>query len=360
MTVNTIMINSTIRKSQIVDNGNHWLIKGIPVTVDNAKMNGITYPASENATGLPTINQKPITGGHPTKDGYPISVNEDMPEWYIGSNVVKSYNANGVNFVDVKASKKMMRNSDNKLGAYFADKLDKQESFGVSTGLNLVPVTNESGEVIATNQKYDHLAFLHDDERPAGGDNTMVRFNADSGVMVINIDDVLEQDDGEQEQDDESLMLKKLLKKLAKALFGDKEKTGYNTTEQTNNHEDDSMSDNKELLQAINALQDTLKTQGEQLTSVIQSNAEMKGKMEKMEVDAEAEKKAKAAKDAEAKKMLANKLGIDEAEAATMNINTLEKLAGAKAPITANAAGGFHNNSDASVFGADYFASLEG
>lgn len=436
MTINQIMINSTVRKSQIVDNGNHWLIKGIPVTVDNAEMNGIVYSADENSKGLPTINQKPITGGHPVKDGYPISVNEDMPEWYIGSNVVKSYNVNGVNYVDVKASKKMMRNSENSLGAYFADKLERKESFGVSTGLNLVPVTNEAGEVLATNQRYDHLAFLHDNERPAGGDNTMVRFNADSGVMVVNIDSII----GSNDNGKEKTMLNTIMEKFAQFLginsetslderrslieselnkgktdnerwlwptdvysdyfiykqdgklmkqmymiedgqiafagnpmvvvkkveyeppesdFGNNKKTGYNTGAQANNHEDDSMSDNNELLQAINALQETLKAQGEQLTSVMQSNAEMKGKMDKMEADAEAEKKAKAAKDAEAKKMLANKLGIDEAEAEKMSINTLEKLTGVNAPITVNAAGGYQGKQEESIFGANYFQELE-
>ena len=359
MQINQIMINSTVRKSQIVDNGKHWLIKGIPVTVDNAEMNGIVYSAEDNAKGLPTINQRPITGGHPVRDGYPISVNEDMPEWYIGSNVVKHYNANGINYVDVKASKSMMRNSDNKLGQYFADKLERKESFGVSTGLNLVPVKNADGKVMATNQQYDHLAFLHDNESPAGGQNTMVRFNADSGVMIINIDDLIDDD---KEDDKEEALEKRLLEKLiskVNSFFADKSKTGYNSQEQINNHEDDLMSDNTELLQAINALQDTLKTQGEQLTSVVQQNAEMKSKMDSIEAENEAKKKAKMEKEAEDKKAYANKLGLDEADVAGMSINALRKLAGEKAPITANAAGGFDvSGKDEPVFGANYFTEL--
>ena len=359
MQINQIMINSTVRKSQIVDNGKHWLIKGIPVTVDNAEMNGIVYSAEDNAKGLPTINQRPITGGHPVRDGYPISVNEDMPEWYIGSNVVKHYNANGINYVDVKASKSMMRNSDNKLGQYFADKLERKESFGVSTGLNLVPVKNADGKVMATNQQYDHLAFLHDNEAPAGGQNTMVRFNADSGVMIINIDDLIDDD---KEDDKEDALEKRLLEKLiskVNSFFADKSKTGYNSQEQINNHEDDLMSDNTELLQAINALQDTLKTQGEQLTSVVQQNAEMKSKMDSIEAENEAKKKAKMEKEAEDKKAYANKLGLEEADVAGMSINALRKLAGEKAPITANAAGGFDvSGKDEPVFGANYFTEL--
>lgn len=356
MQINQIMINSTVRKSQIVDNGKHWLIKGIPVTVDNAEMNGILYSEEENAKGMPTINQRPITGGHPVRDGYPISVNEDMPEWYIGSNVVKHYNSDGINYVDVKASKSMMRNSDNKLGQYFADKLERKESFGVSTGLNLVPVKNADGKVMATNQQYDHLAFLHDNEAPAGGDKTVVRFNADSGVMVVNVDEVI----GNNAADDEleARLFDRIMLKI-NAFFGDTPKTRYNSEEQTNNHEDDSMSDNTELLQAINALQEKLTTQGEQLNSVVQQNADMKAKMDSMEAEKDAEKKAKADKEAEDKKAYANKLGLEESEAAEMSINTLRKLAGEKAPITANAAGGFDGaEKDEPVFGANYFKEL--
>ena len=261
MNINQIMINSTITKGQIVDNGSHWIIQGIPVTVDNAVMNGITYPADENAKGLPTINQRPITGGHPVRDGYPISVNEDMPEWYIGANVAKHYSKDGIHYVDVKASKKMMKNSDNPLGEYFYNKLKNKESLGVSTGLNLQPVRNTNGEVMATNQHYDHLAFLHDDERPAGGDSTMVRFNSDgSEIMVINLDDMkksarereierekdeLDKEEDRLEDDREAKELKKLAKLLKgnkfaqfiNALFGDKQEAGYNNDEQINNSE---------------------------------------------------------------------------------------------------------------------------
>ena len=42
-----------------------------------------------------------------------------------------------------------------------------------------------------------------------------------------------------------------------------------------------------------------------------------------------------------------------------MSINTLRKLAGEKAPITANAAGGFDvSGKDEPVFGANYFTEL--
>jgi len=356
MQTNQIMINSTVRKSQIVDNGKHWLIKGIPVTVDNSEMNGITYSADENAKGMPTINKRPITGGHPVRDGYPISVNEDMTEWFIGSTVINQYNKDGVNYVDVKASKSMMRNSDNKLGQYFADKLERKESFGVSTGLNLTPVKTDDGKTIATNQQYDHLAFLHDNERPAGGDNTMVRFNADAGVMVVNVDELINTTNDDSEL--ETRLFDRLMLKI-NAFFGDKAKTGYNNTEQSNNHEDDLMSDNTELLQAISALQDTLEAQGEQLTSVVQQNADMKAKIDSIEADKEAEKKAKMSKEADEKKAFANKLGLDEAEAAEMSINTLRKLAGEKAPITANAAGGFDvSGKDGFIFSDNYFEEL--
>lgn len=427
MQINQIHLNSTIRKGQIVDNGNHWLIRGIPVTVDNALMNGIRYPAEENAKGLPTINKKPITGGHPKdENGYPISVNDDMPEWYIGSNVVNQYNRNSVNYVDVKASKSMMRNSDNKLGSYFADKLEKKQPFGVSTGLTLTPITNDDGETLATNQQYDHLAFLHDSERPAGGRDTMVSFNSDTGIMVVNVDEHCESDDEgsvtqkvinyfnnlfginseagysqrrdlivselnkDKGRDDmylypedvfseyfiytkDGMTLKqsylisdgaisfvgepvRVVKEVEYKPFGNDSNNRYNDNGLTDkSKEGDTMSDNAELLQAINALHETVKAQGEQIASVTAENKELKANMDEMKSKAEAEAKKKAEEEAkkkamedEEKKAMANALGLEESEAVAMEINTLRKLAGKTAPIVGNARGGYqHGNSAA-------------
>lgn len=370
MNINQIMINSTITKGQIVDNGSHWIIQGIPVTVDNAVMNGITYPADENAKGLPTINQRPITGGHPVRDGYPISVNEDMTEWYIAGNVAKHYSKDGIHYVDVKANKEMMKHSQNKLGKYFYDKLERKESFGVSTGLNLQPVQNANGEVMATNQQYDHLAFLHDDERPAGGDSTMVRFNSDgSEIMVINLDDMkksarereiereeeeLDEEEDRPEDEREAKELKKLAKLLKgnkfaqfiNALFGDKQEAGYNNDEQINNSEGEpSMEKIDELLQAVNALQETVTKQGEQLGVVVQANADMKADMDKAKSEKEeADKKAKEEEDAK-KKAMANAAGVPEEEAVNLSINTLQDLANNRAPLSGMSYGQVQNNS---------------
>ena len=390
----TIIINSTVRKSQIVDNGNHWLIKGIPVTADGKVMNGIRYPADENAKGMPSIVNKPITGGHPVRDGYPISASsEDMGEWYIGANITKHYNNNGINYVDVKAYKKSMRNSENKLGEYFADKLERREPFGVSTGLTLKPVQNDAGEPLATNQSYDHLAFLHDSEAPAGGQDTMVRFNSDLGVMAINIDRILEEldddDDIEEERDDDrdERMFNRFMKAVNNWFCKEKD-TRYNSNETITNHEVDPMREimlaalaakgmavNSEISDAdllakyteMTANQQKEPTLAEQIEiAVNEAMSKLKDK-QKIEDDkaakdrVEGDKKGEYAEDEDAditkmkeerkkkREKAANKFGFDAETVERMTNAQLDSLLGSQAGIHANAAGenfDLHLNSD--------------
>ena len=267
----TVFINSTITKSQVKTTDDGWLVTGFPVTIDDEVMNGLTYSATHNSEGMPTIINKPITWNHPSKNGYPISVNDERRKWYIGGDIIKHYNVNGVNKVDIDINRSMLLANKVKTpdgetyGEYYANRLDNGLSIGGSTGLNLVPLDNGSGVVFATQQEYDHFSFLHHTIKPAGGDGTTAYFNADSGVMVINMDDELKSkrareiereedklDDEEDKLEDaqEASALKKLVKSLKgnalaraiNALFGDSEKTGYNINETTlNNSEGDPM-----------------------------------------------------------------------------------------------------------------------
>jgi hypothetical protein len=270
----TVFINSTITKSQVKTTDDGWLVTGFPVTIDDEVMNGLTYSATHNAEGMPTIINKPITWNHPSKNGYPISVNDERRKWYIGGDIIKHYNVNGVNKVDIDISRSMLLANKVKTpdgetyGEYYANRLDSGLSIGGSTGLNLVPLDNGGGVVFATHQEYDHFSFLHHTIKPAGGNGTTAYFNADSGVMVINMDDELkskrareierEEDKLDAEEDkledaQEASALKKLVKSLKgnalaraiNALFGDSEKTGYNINGTTlNNSGEDEMSKN--------------------------------------------------------------------------------------------------------------------
>lgn len=72
-----IRLITNVGKSQISESKEFFHLKKIPVTVDGAVMNGLLYRAEDNAKGMPSINGRPITLGHPKNDaGEFISANE--------------------------------------------------------------------------------------------------------------------------------------------------------------------------------------------------------------------------------------------------------------------------------------------
>ncbi len=178
-----IVLTSNVNKTQITSTKTHYNIKEIPITVDEAVMNGILYSAAENAKGMPSMKGKPITLEHPTVDGGPASAMEGagLSDFFSGGTISKVYNKAGIWFADASIKKAILNAQDN--GTEYARMLDNKEDMGVSTGLcfedNQVSGTNSKGDSYsksAINQEYNHLSFLASDE-PAGGKSTVMRFN---------------------------------------------------------------------------------------------------------------------------------------------------------------------------------------
>ena len=188
---------TNVGKSQIEETDTHFKISGIPVTKNNKVMNEIAYLEQYNAEGMPTIEEQPITLRHPEVDGVNVSAKQGKGLMYFsGSLVGKHYLDNGTWKVDTLVNKKKLAAQDD--GERWTEILSNKETFGVSTGLTFTR-NSESGELdgvpykmVAKGQNYDHLAFLDPKvEAPAGGEDTMVRFNADieqGEVIVCNID----------------------------------------------------------------------------------------------------------------------------------------------------------------------------
>lgn len=189
--------------SKFKDNGGGiWALQGIPMTVDNAVMNGIYYPEDENAKGLNTYKGKPVALRHPSdENGNPTSAvsGSGLFNYYSGGVITNVYNHNGINYFDAEFNVNMMRAQKN--GDYFADKIEKKEPIGVSTGLYFdgnneegVTANGEKYIAVAKNQQGDHVAMLPDDEPPAGGKDTFIRFNGENNdqTMAINIDEFVE------------------------------------------------------------------------------------------------------------------------------------------------------------------------
>lgn len=183
-------ILTNTNKASITNSDDAYIIKGIPITVNGAIMNEVLYRDDENSKGMPSLNKKPIVASHPA-DENGINVSVFTPEgidYYIGSKSKQPYLIGNTWHTDVDVNKKKLLASTN--GDYFADRLDKGLPIGVSTGL-LFEANNESGEgykMVAKNIEFDHLAFLHESETPAGGDATVMRFNGEQ-IKTFNFDD---------------------------------------------------------------------------------------------------------------------------------------------------------------------------
>ncbi len=61
MQTNSIMLMANVNRSQINITDTHYNIKSIPITVDDAVMNGVLYSATENAKGMQSMMGNPVT-----------------------------------------------------------------------------------------------------------------------------------------------------------------------------------------------------------------------------------------------------------------------------------------------------------
>ena len=245
---------TNVGKSQIEETDTHFKISGIPVTKNNKVMNEIAYFEQHNADGMPTIEEQPITLRHPKVSGANVSAKQGRGlMFFSGSLVGKHYLDNGTWKVDTLVNKKKLAAQDD--GERWTEILSNKETFGVSTGLTFTR-NSESGEIdgvpykmVAKGQVYDHLAFLDPKvEAPAGGEDTMVRFNADveqGEVIVCNIDN-----DEPLEPLNESAF-NKLVEKL-KGVFAPATDKGYNSQEfDVNQQNEDLIMDRSEMLEAL-------------------------------------------------------------------------------------------------------------
>lgn len=197
-----IKIQTNIQKSQFRDLGDGTLqILGIPITVDDAVMNGIHYNAEDNAKGLTSYRGQPLTLRHPAdENGQGISgtSGKGLMNHFSGGVVTNTYNANGINYADAEFKEKLMLAQDN--GEYYANRIKEGLPIGISTGLffdgNNDSGTNAKGEeyhAVARNQVGDHIAMLPEDEPPAGGAATFIVFNEknDDQSLTVNIDEII-------------------------------------------------------------------------------------------------------------------------------------------------------------------------
>lgn len=256
---------ANISKSQIKETKTHFNIEGVPVTVDDAVMNGLLYSAEHNKAGMDTILDRVVTLSHPTnKDGMGADAyaGKSLQEFYSGGHIESVYSNSGVWYVNISIDKALLAIQDEKQNTDFVKRLSNKDAIGVSTGL-YTEAKKESGinangdkyEAIATKQQYNHLAMLNSSEPPAGGDATFMRFNNESGNVVVNIADYMPDSNPEQitDKNPDENEFNGLLAKLL-ALLGISKLSG-NEESQTNadNAEDKAMPSMKDKMAALKA-----------------------------------------------------------------------------------------------------------
>ena len=260
--MNKIRIYTNVGRTQIKETDTHFKIKGIPITADNAVMNGILYSAEENAKGMPSMVGQPLTLSHPESDGFNISAKngKGMQDFYSGGNITDVYNSGGIWYADADIKKSLLAAQDD--GQDYICALNSKENIGVSTGLtfsnNEINGVNSKGEKyskVAVNQEYDHLAMLLN-EAPAGGDTTVMRFNGED-VEVVNVDLLINSVTDEPGEKELSLFAKFTQWLANHGSFEPDEKTGYNAQD-LNTNEDRIMRD--KMIAALNAA--NVKTDG--------------------------------------------------------------------------------------------------
>lgn len=255
MSKRNVLIYTNVGKSQIEETDTHFKIIGIPITKNNDVMNRVAYLEQHNTDGMPTMVDQPITLRHPEVDGVNVSAKQGKGLTYFSGSLIEQqpYLVNGTWKVDTLVNKKKLAAQDD--GERWTEILSNKETFGVSTGLTFAR-NSESGEIngkeydmVAKNQSYDHLAFLDPKvEAPAGGENTMVRFNSNveqGEIIVCNIDN-----DEQQEPLTESALNKVV--DIFKSAFAHVADKGYNSQEfDVNQQNEDLIMDRSEMLEAL-------------------------------------------------------------------------------------------------------------
>ena len=211
MSKSHITLFANISKTQIKETDTHFNIEGVPVTVDDAVMNGIHYSAENNKLGMPSIRDRVVTLSHPTTEngsGADAYAGESLQKFYSGGHIETVYADSGTWKVNISIDKEILRAQDKKQDSNFYDSLSNKQDIGVSTGLysEIEPTVGKNAKGvdykgIATKQQYNHLAMLDSSEAPAGGQSTFMRFNSDGqDNLVVNLDDYMTTDVDEAEE----------------------------------------------------------------------------------------------------------------------------------------------------------------
>jgi hypothetical protein len=370
-----VSLFTNVGKSQIRETDTHFHIEGVPITVDDAVMNGILYTAENNREGMPSIKDRVVTLSHPTTNdgqGADAYSGESLQKFYSGGYIESVYADNGVWRVNISVDKDLLKAQDRKQGTEFYNKLETKGDIGVSTGLYTIVEktigTNAEGKEyqgIATSQQYNHLAMLPDSEPPAGGQSTFMRFNGESSELMVNLADYLPDSMPEKETPEvevevetkpdemESFFTKLMAMFGAAGLFKSNEDKPTEESDMSidnmkkalkeANAYKDGMSD-EEVKNAFGKLDDKKEEKADNSAELLEAVNSLKAEVESLKTQLNA--KEAAEKDALVAEVNARETGIAEDELKALSVNSLNALKEKHAPVTFGINGQFRQSVD--------------
>jgi hypothetical protein len=199
-----VHIRSTVNAANVSKTGGIYTVRDVCGAVDEIVMNQMLYPADQLAAGAASLEGRPAPAGHPKdSQGRYISASngEALLTSYAGAICRNARHEGGRTLADVIVNEAQAKAHPD--GAKLIERLDaaisgnNAEPIHVSTGV-LVQAIAANGESrgkkysrIATNLKYDHLAFLlHEPGAGTPADGVGMFVNADgteAEVEVVNI-----------------------------------------------------------------------------------------------------------------------------------------------------------------------------
>ncbi|EHN8852316.1 DUF2213 domain-containing protein [Enterobacter hormaechei] len=190
--------------TETIDGAEHIVVKNICPLYDNCVLNGGLYPTEENDKGYLSLNEVPMPYGHPKIDGKYVSARDvrALNNHWIGAYSLNPRKEGGKVLVDMLVNRRIAEGTDH--GKEVLSRLDAMingettEPISISTGLNLNKI-QANGKApngkpyswIATNQQYDHIAILLNEEpagRPEEGIGMFVNSNGEEmAVEQVNL-----------------------------------------------------------------------------------------------------------------------------------------------------------------------------
>jgi len=192
----------------VIDGRSHIVTRMMPIRGDTA-MNRIMYPDNQVADSFMQLNLLQAPSKHPTVNGvnvlasHPVSNNKQNIGGWLSEPVKKGKRV----FVNFMLDEEIANNSDD--GKETIRRIEAGEKIGVSTGLSIASVVNQSGkddfgaeyDRIGSGFKFDHVAILLNET--AAGDHAgtelitnsdeceIMTFNAEEQALLDDVSDLL-------------------------------------------------------------------------------------------------------------------------------------------------------------------------